>query len=217
MRSIRTGFLACLAVVAIVNTGCLWRGRYGVGVYGAAYVQRPMITATVVAPRAVIVAQPVAVPQGVIVVQQQCVQGAPEACNGLDDNCNGVIDEGCGYSGGQVQITAAWQGPADVDLHVTDPGGEHIYYGHRGSASGGQLDRDANAGCGGGGVAVENVFWGGAAPPGQYAARVHLYGACGMPAVNVTLSVSVGGRVLGSWQYTLHGGQPEFTIPFNVQ
>ena len=31
---------------------------------------------------------------GVTVVEATCVQGGQEACNGIDDNCNGVVDDG---------------------------------------------------------------------------------------------------------------------------
>src|SRR5690349_1822457 len=68
----------------------------------------------------------VAVPANVVVMQPTCHQGAPEQCNGIDDNCNGAIDEGCGYQSGQIQVTAAWNSPSDIDLHVTDPAGERV-------------------------------------------------------------------------------------------
>ena len=49
-------------------------------------------------------------------------------------------------SSGDVQVSVSWDAPSDVDLHVVEPSGEDIYYGHPASATGGQLDVDSNAG-----------------------------------------------------------------------
>jgi hypothetical protein len=83
---------------------------------------------------------------------------------------------------GDIQISVAWTDTADVDLHVIDPNGEHIYFGHARSpnvaASGGTLDLDGNAACNKNTftdgsppawVSVENVVWPtGRAIPGTY-------------------------------------------------
>lgn len=72
---------------------------------------------------------------------------------------------------GDVQITLRWQGAPDVDLHVTDPSGEKIWFEHRSSRSGGMLDVDDTDYDG-----PENIFWPkGGAPTGEYAVAVHLY------------------------------------------
>lgn len=158
----------------------------------------------------------VSVPTGVIAVQQACTPGAPEQCNGLDDNCNGVIDEGCGYQTGNIQVTAAWNSSSDIDLHVVDPMGEEIYYGHRNSGSGGVLDRDANAACSVSPPTVENVYWPSAPPSGQYRVRVVAYDMCGSGNTPVTLSIAVGGRVVGAYTLNFTYDRQEFTIPFNL-
>lgn len=78
-----------------------------------------------------------------------------------------------GAKSGDVQISLLWNNYNDLDLHVNCPSGERIYFGHRQSACGGELDVDMN-------VSptsiepVENVVWpAGAAPDGQYAVFVH--------------------------------------------
>ncbi|MEM6326703.1 MAG: hypothetical protein AAF791_06240 [Bacteroidota bacterium] len=76
--------------------------------------------------------------------------------------------------GGAVQVSLTWDTTADIDLWVTDPSGERIYFGNRTSASGGQLDVDDRNGFG-----PENIFWPiGGAPGGTYAVDVdHWSGA----------------------------------------
>ena len=70
---------------------------------------------------------------------------------------------------GDVQVTLTWNNTADLDLWVTDPDGERIYFANRTSASGGQLDRDVISGYG-----PENIFWPpNEAPPGDYLVQVH--------------------------------------------
>lgn len=76
---------------------------------------------------------------------------------------------------GDVQVLLEWETSDDVDLHVFDPAGEEIYFEHTRSASGGELDIDANVG------SImrhpkENVYWPhGGAPTGTYKVFVVLY------------------------------------------
>jgi hypothetical protein len=82
---------------------------------------------------------------------------------------------------GDVQITLIWNTINDLDLHVTDPDGEFIYFGYPASSSGGVLDVDANGGCTDNITPspVENVFWPtGSAPTGTYVIEVHYYTNC---------------------------------------
>lgn len=79
---------------------------------------------------------------------------------------------------GDVQITLTWHSSIDLDLHVTDPNSEEIYYSHMQSASGGQLDRDNR--CSGFEMGrPENIYWpAGGAPRGQYKVTVVYYNSC---------------------------------------
>jgi hypothetical protein len=95
-------------------------------------------------------------------------------------------------SSGDVQVTVVWDAPSDVDLHVVEPSGEEIFYGHSGSATGGQLDVDSNAGCTIDGRQVENVRWPGRAPGGSYTVRVDYWDACDVAQTNYHVTVRNG-------------------------
>lgn len=111
--------------------------------------------------------------------------------NGIDENCDGadII-----VGGGDVQITVTWDNNADVDLHVYEPNGTHIWYGDRGPTStGGQLDIDSNWICGTNLLYAENVFWPeGNSPTGTYTVQIQRTTSCDFTA-NWHLIVQVDG------------------------
>src|SRR5262249_44895833 len=74
---------------------------------------------------------------------------------------------------GDPQFTLIWEGRADLDLHVIEPGGSHIFWPteRRKGAHGGELDVDNRTGPG-----PENIFWEGKGPPGSYQWYVEYYG-----------------------------------------
>ena len=192
-----------LLSLAIAASGCRVRAR-------TTYETTPVHARVEVTPPAGgVVVQAAPPPQGVTVIQQTCAPGAVEQCNGLDDNCDGAIDEGCGWETGQIQITLAWQTGADIDLYVTDPYGETLSYQHSQSSSGGILDHDARGACVGGSDTIENVYWSQAQPPrGQYQVELHYWGSCGVAGPTpATVSISVGGRVIGVYNVTLYENQ----------
>ncbi len=66
---------------------------------------------------------------------------------------------------GAIEVKLAFSNSKDVDLHLYTPGGEHIYYGHRGGTKtiNGEevsygLDIDSNAGCRIDGKNKENIY-----------------------------------------------------------
>lgn len=138
-----------------------------------------------------------------------CADGSAEQCNALDEDCDGTIDEGCGYASGAIQVTVAWNTGADLDLYVTDPAGETLYYNEqsRQVASGGQLDHDARGDCRleQEHTRIENAFWSGPrVPSGEYKVALHYWGPCGKnAATTATVSIAVGGKVLGSYNFSL--------------
>jgi GYF domain 2 len=101
-----------------------------------------------------------------------------------------------GAKSGDVQISLLWNNVNDLDLHCIDPRGEEIFYDHTHSASGGQLDVDANGGGPMTATPVENIFWPkGKAPKGKY--QVYLVYYAKQSAVDATkykINVLSGGK-----------------------
>ena len=94
-----------------------------------------------------------------------------------------LIEGALKHGYGDVQVTLTWNNTADLDLWVTDPYGETIYYAHPWSASGGQLDVDDIDGYG-----PENIFWPtGGAPSGEYQVRVDYYSGNGTASYTVLI------------------------------
>lgn len=100
--------------------------------------------------------------------------------------CEGVEDVVFGT--GDVQITATWPDPVDIDLHVFEPNGERIYFGNDTSETGGRLDRDTICESTTQGR-PENIYWATSAPRGRYEVRVHLYSLCSTTLTNVPYAV----------------------------
>jgi hypothetical protein len=95
---------------------------------------------------------------------------------------------------GDVQVSIAWSGASDVDLHVFDPAGEEIFYDNKQSASGGLLDLDSNAACSIDGRNAENVVWPTAgAPHGTYRVVVDYYDDCGVAKTDWIVTLQVEG------------------------
>jgi hypothetical protein len=98
---------------------------------------------------------------------------------------------------GDPQFSLAWNNRNDLDLHVIDPAGNHIWYRQRTSPTGGELDVDANADpLRTTERPVENIYWPpDNAPEGVYKVYVHHYANHGAPdPTPYTLRITIGGR-----------------------
>jgi len=127
----------------------------------------------------------------------QCTQGDTNACAQVvssaaeivggaaetayaDDQAVVISAQGMleGQSGA-LQFTLTWVQPVDMDLHVTDPNSEEIYFSNPTSVSGGELDVDDMDGGSVSAPAVENIFWSESPPNGDYLVQVKYYSALG--------------------------------------
>jgi hypothetical protein len=150
-----------------------------------------------------------------------CVPGAREECNAIDDDCNGVIDDKCGYQSGAVQITVGWDSGADIDLYVTDPSGETLYYNeeHEKSSVGGHLDHDARGECRHeqDHTNIENAYWTTPVTKGVYRVELHYFSPCGDSAdTHVVVSVAVGGKLVGTYRYQLKPEERVEALSFEI-
>ena len=100
---------------------------------------------------------------------------------------------------GDISFRLHWKGDEDLDLHVEEPSGEAIYFMHRKTESGGELDVDCNAApdqiCW---TPIENVYWPvGKASPGKYTYWVEMFQHPeAQPSVPFTLEVLLGKKVV---------------------
>lgn len=96
---------------------------------------------------------------------------------------------------GDVQVSVAWSGATDVDLHVVDPTGERIYFGNANGQSGGRLDLDSNPACNIDNKNNENIVWPtNGAPTGEYQVQVHYFADCGVPKTDWVATIQVKGQ-----------------------
>jgi hypothetical protein len=94
---------------------------------------------------------------------------------------------------GDIQVTLRWATADDLDLAVTDPQNQTVTYANTSVPSGGQLDVDANAGCGGTTqTPIENIFWPPAqAPQGSYQVEVNLFTRCQAPTGSIPFTLTL--------------------------
>jgi Putative metal-binding motif len=128
-----------------------------------------------------------------------CDDHNPNINPGAVDIPNNRIDENCDgkdliVARGGLRVTMVWGSADDVDLSVTDPSGEEVWFSNKNVISGGFLDRDDNINTcsvdsepGG----VENIVWT-TPPPGTYVVRVNMFFRCNFtPATDTTVQTQV--------------------------
>jgi uncharacterized protein YfaP (DUF2135 family) len=75
-------------------------------------------------------------------------------------------------------VTLTWDAPADLDLYVTEPALETVYFANRKTRHGGVLARDARCADVASGPRVEQAAWR-TPPPGGYRVGVDFLEPCG--------------------------------------
>lgn len=119
-------------------------------------------------------------------------------------------------SQGVIQVGLSWNtASTDIDLWVTDPFGERIYYLNPQSSSGGYLDRDDVDGFG-----PENIYWQDGAPDGDYLIVTDYFGCFSdvCPATSYQVKVSNGLGIVRTFEGTLAGeNSQDFVITFTKQ
>ena len=130
------------------------------------------------------------------------------------------IDERRQQAGGQqgeLTITLVWDSTADLDMHVTCPGGQTINYTNPRGCSGGELDVDANVSSRTT-TPVENVFFRTGAQQGTYRIRVHMFDDGGRrgSSHNFTVRVEMGGEQQ-TFRGTVSAAQPNWTQSFEYR
>ncbi len=99
-----------------------------------------------------------------------------------------TVEGALAHGYGDVQVTLTWNTTSDIDLWVTEPNGNKIYYQAPTSETGGQLDVDDTDGFG-----PENIFWPtSGSPAGSYSVQVHYYGGSGGPTSYTVLIQAFG-------------------------
>jgi uncharacterized protein YfaP (DUF2135 family) len=105
-----------------------------------------------------------------------------------------------------VKITVSWDRLHDLDVRVSEPGGEEIRYTNPASATGGRLDLDSGANCQSTSANSENVFWpSGGAPSGEYVVSVHNFQQCSPGELEYSVRVAYDNNV-STYQGTFADG-----------
>lgn len=126
------------------------------------------------------------------------------------------IKERVKRAGGMVEgvamrVSLAWSNFDDLDIHVVEPSGNHVYYGNKS----GKLDVDMNAGSGTTREPVENVRWVRPLSVGRYQVFVHNYHKRESTGVGFAVEIELGG-VLRTFRHERMLGDRERKAVFEL-
>lgn len=125
----------------------------------------------------------------------------PPATQILDEETNPLNPAAAGV----LVVTLTWTDDANLSLHVVDPSGTEIFWGHQSSqppfafddvdgGTYGYIDYDSNANCVIDGLRREDVIWPDPPPSGPYTVRVDAPSLCGQPLANWQVKVVLEGN-----------------------
>lgn len=120
------------------------------------------------------------------------VQLAVLNTDGLVSKINNINVELITAGTGKLQVTLSFNNNKDLDLHLIEPNGTHIFYGNKRSENGGLLDVDSNTGCVIDSVNLENIYYSDDAfvEPGLYKVYVDMWWNCN-PSLSTNYVLSV--------------------------
>ncbi len=119
---------------------------------------------------------------------------------------------------GTLQVSLSFDNDKDIDLHLIEPDGEHIFYANMMSSNGGELDLDSNPGCYIDGINNENIFYPEDAEldAGTYSVYVDMYSNCDETiATNFVVSVYLDGVEITTSEVNPYSGNFPAGFPSN--
>ena len=112
---------------------------------------------------------------------------------GITDSIKERVKQAGGRVDGELRVSLSWSNYDDLDIHVIEPDGNHIYYGSKGRKhqSSAMLDVDMNAYGGHSRTPVENVIWTDkrSIPDGEYTVYVNNF--CKRESSNIGFTVEI--------------------------
>lgn len=113
---------------------------------------------------------------------------------GVADSIKERVKTAGGKVDGWMRASLGWHNHDDLDLHLTDQTGRHVYYGHKRSTQlNATLDVDMNCGTGTTRTPVENIDIARQLPAGEYVLKVNNYSARDHSDKGFDLEVEVNG------------------------